>query len=149
QKMGLVYYIHTCDLTPSAIRGPFSSISRLTPPTRASVLTEMDSLLDASTKSPPSSEKVEEVKNELVGGFPFLMNTTPKLASLLLVVWSDRLGLTYFTDYPDQVRQVTPATALAAGQSLLRGKSFVTVIVGPKKTLDKIGIKGQPEPKAF
>ncbi|MDA8027928.1 MAG: pitrilysin family protein [Nitrospiraceae bacterium] len=145
QKMGLVYYIHT-GLDAERYPGPFLVNFQTHAPNTAKVIKAMDSVLDKATKTPPSPEKVESVKNELVGGFPFLMNTTSKLASLLLVVWSDNLGLTYFTDYPEKVRQVTQVSALAAGQKLLKGKTFVTVIVGPKKILDKTGIKGQPEP---
>ncbi|MDA8112362.1 MAG: hypothetical protein M0T83_07920 [Nitrospiraceae bacterium] len=68
------------------------------------------------------------------------------LASLLLVIWKNELGLTYFEDYPEEVRKVTPLSALSAGQQLLRNKPFVTVIVGPQKSLEKAGVKGLPAP---
>ncbi len=148
QKMGLVYYIHT-GLDAERHPGPFLVNFQTHAPNTKKVLTAMDKVLAEAANSPPSPEKVKAVKDQLVGGFPFLMNTTSKLASLLLVVWSDNLGLTYFTDYPDQVSRVTPESALAAGQHLLRDKPFVTVIVGPRKTLEKAGIKGQSPPASF
>ncbi len=148
QKQGLVYYIHT-GLDAERRPGPFLVNFQTHAPNTKKVITSMDKVLAAASNAPPSPEKVTAVKNELVGGFPFLMNTTSKLASLLLVVWSDNLGLTYFTDYPDQVNRVTPESALAAGQHLLHDKPFVTVIVGPRKTLEKVGVKGQPPPGSF
>ncbi len=148
QKMGLVYYIHT-GLDAERRPGPFLVNFQTHAPNTKKVITAMNKVLAAAATTPPSPEKVKAVKDELVGGFPFLMNTTSKLASLLLVVWSDNLKLTYFTDYPDQVRRVTPESALAAGRHLLRDKPFVTVIVGPQKILQKTGIKGQPAPQSF
>ena len=145
QKQGLVYYIHT-GLVAERHPGPFIVNFQTHAPNTRKVLSSMNRILDQSTKTLPSQKKVDSVKSYLVGGFPFLMNTTPKLASLILVIWSYNLGMTYFTDYPANVQAVTPATVARAGESLLKGKSFVTVIVGPAKTLKKSGIVARPAP---
>ncbi len=145
QKMGLVYYIHS-GLMAERHPGPFLVNFQTHAPNTKKVLLAMDKVLDQSLASPPSAKDVTAVKDQLIGGFPFLMNTTSKLASLLLVIWKDQLGLAYFTDYPKQVRQVTPESALKAGQALLRGKHFVTVIIGPLKALKKVGVQGVPPP---
>jgi zinc protease len=145
QKMGLVYYIHT-GLDAERHAGPFIVNFQTHAPNTRKVLVAMHRILDESISTLPSQKKVYSIKSELVGVFPFMMNTTPKLASLLLVIWNYNLGMTYFTDYPANVLAVTPPTVLSAGRSLLKDKSFVTVIVGPAKTLKKAGVDAQLSP---
>jgi len=145
QKKGLVYYIYT-GLVAERHPGPFIVNFQTHAPNTRKVLDAMRLILDQSTSTPLGQKKVDAVKSYLVGGFPFLMNTTPKLASLILVVWNYRLGMTYFTDYPANVLAVTPDSVSRAGKLLLKGKSFVTVIVGPAKTLQKTGIVAKAPP---
>ncbi len=145
QKMGLVYYIHSA-MDASRHRGPFIVYFQTYAKNTGKVMDSMTRILADSLKTPPSPDSVQAIKRQLVGGFPFLMNSTPKLAQLLLVIWSDGLNYTYFTDYPEQVAKVTPDSVLAAGQHLLKNRSFVTVVVGPAKALKKAGVSGAPPP---
>lgn len=145
QKMGLVYYIHT-GLDAEQKAGPFIVNFQTHAPNTRKVIVEMDRLMKQSITTPPDHKRVEAVKSQLVGGFPFLMNTTQKLASLILVVWNYNLGMTYFTDYPAKVTAITPDSVARAGKSLLSGKHFVTVIVGPAKAIGKAGLSTQPPP---
>ena len=147
QKMGLVYYIHSA-LDASRHRGPFIVYFQTYAKNTGKVMGAMNAILMDSVKTPPDPSAVHAIKRQLVGGFPFLMNTTPKLAQLLLVIWSDGLDYTYFTDYPEHVSKVTPASVLSAGQHLINGHSFVTVVVGPAKALKKAGVTGTPPPPA-
>ncbi|MHB8369184.1 MAG: M16 family metallopeptidase [Leptospirales bacterium] len=147
QKMGLVYYIHSA-LDASPEPGPFIVYFQTYAKNTGKVLDSMHGILGDAIKTAPTPEAVDAIRRQLVGGFPFLMNTTPKLAQLLLVIWSDGLDYTYFTDYPNQVAKVTPASVLAAGQSLLKDKPFVTVVVGPAKALKKAGVTGSAPPPA-
>ena len=147
QKMGLVYYIRSA-VNASRHRGPFMVYFQTYAKNTGKVMSTMNQILENSTKTPPDPQAVLAIKRQLIGGFPFLMNTTPKLAQLLLVIWSDGLDYTYFTDYPEHVSQVTPASVLAAGQHLLLNHSFVTIVVGPAKALKKAGVSGSPPPPA-
>jgi zinc protease len=147
QKMGLVYYIHSA-LVASPEPGPFIVTFQTYAKNTGKVLDLTHTILGDALRTPPTPEAVDAIRRQLTGGFPFLMNTTPKLAELLLVIWSDGLGYTYFTDYPKEVAKVTPASVLAAGRSLLKDKPVVTVIVGPATALKKAGVTGSAPPPA-
>lgn len=147
QKMGLVYYIYS-SLDAERMAGPFAVHFQTHAPNTKKVLDTMERLLDSAAVTPPDPEKVEAAKSKLIGGFPFLMNSTSKLASLVLGIWDFNLGFTYFTDYPEKVRALTPESVRRAGQALLAHKAFVTVIVGPRKVLGKAGIAAARPPSS-
>ena len=80
---------------------------------------------------PVSDQEVETTRNNILGQFPFRVDTDDRIASLLLYIEAYDLGLGYFTDYPDSVRKVTPQSVQEAAKNLLHPEHLVTVVVGP------------------
>lgn len=134
QKNGLVYYIYS-GFDAERHAGPFFVAFQTFAPNTSKVLLLTRKILTQMKNQPVSAEEIKTTQNNLLGQFPFRVDTDDRIASLLLFIETYQLGLTYFTDYPDKVRQVTPASELAAARDLIHPNHLVTVVVGPiKKT---------------
>ncbi|MHB8542838.1 MAG: M16 family metallopeptidase [Leptospirales bacterium] len=130
QKNGLVYYIYS-GLDAERHAGPFFVAFQTFAPNTTKVLSLTGKLIAQMKNQPVSTEEVNTTRNNLLGQFPFRVDTDDRIASLLLFVETYQLGLTYFTDYPERVRQVTPESVQAAARDLLHPNHLLTVVVGP------------------
>ncbi len=134
QKSGLVYYIYS-GFDAERHAGPFFVAFQTFAPNTPKVISMTKQILARMKSQPVSAQEIQTTQNNLLGQFPFRVDTDDRIASLLLFVENYHLGLTYFTDYPNKVLQVTPASAFSAAQDLIHPDHLVTVVVGPiKKT---------------
>lgn len=141
QKNGLVYYIYS-GFDAERHTGPFFVVFQTHAPNTPKVLELTRKILGDTRDAPVSQKTVTTVQNNLLGQFPFRVDSDDRIASLLLYIETYRLGLTYFTDYPAKVQAVTPDSVRKAAQTFLHPDSMVTVIVGPlKKTGVREGTK--------
>lgn len=130
QKSGLVYYIYS-GFDAELHAGPFFIAFQTFAPNTSKVLKLTGKIIAQMKNQPVSIEEVKTTRNNLLGQFPFRVDTDDRIASLLLFVETYHLGLTYFTDYPERVRQVTPESVQAAARDLLHPNHLLTVVVGP------------------
>lgn len=132
QKNGLVYYIYS-GFDAERHTGPFFVTFQTHAPNTPKVLELTRKILRESRDAAVSEKTVATVQNNLLGQFPFRVDSDDRIASLLLYIETYRLGLTYFTDYPDRVKAVTPQTVQDAAHTFLHPEHMVTVIVGPTR----------------
>ncbi len=130
QKKGLVYYIYS-GLDAERHPGPFFINFQTHAENTARVIDATRTQLSLSRTQTPGSHAVEAVKENLLGSFPFRVDSDDRISSLLLFIENYSLGVDYFTDYPREVAQVTPNSVQEAARSLIRPDQMVTVIVGP------------------
>ncbi|BAM07553.1 M16 family metallopeptidase [Leptospirillum ferrooxidans] len=140
QKMGLVYYIYS-GLDAERHRGPFFVSFQTHAENTAKVIKETRIQLQKSARSTPDSKEVTAVKKNLLGSFPFRMDSDDRIASLLLFIENYSLGIDYFTDYPQKISEVTPDSVKSAAQTLIHTSSLTTVIAGPLSKMS--GVTGQ------
>ncbi|MHB1758012.1 MAG: M16 family metallopeptidase [Leptospirillum sp.] len=140
QKMGLVYYIYS-GLDAERHRGPFFISFQTHADNTAKVIKETRIQLQKSAHSTPDQKEVTAVKKNLLGSFPFRMDSDDRIASLLLFIENYSLGIDYFTDYPQKISEVTPDSVRSAAQQLIHTKNLTTVIAGPLSKMN--GLTGE------
>ncbi|MFZ5862025.1 MAG: M16 family metallopeptidase [Nitrospirota bacterium] len=74
--------------------------------------------------------ELDGAKRYLAGSFPLRYETNTKLASLLAMVELYGLGLTYFDDYPNNIRRVTLEDVRRVAAAKLSAERYVLVVVG-------------------
>jgi len=140
QKMGLVYYIYS-GLDAERHSGPFFVSFQTHAENTAKVIKETHNQLKKSAESTPNSKQVDAVKKNLLGSFPFRMDSDDRIASLLLFIENYSLGIDYFTDYPQKVSDVTPDSVKKASHDLIHSSNITTVIIGPMSKMH--GLTGE------
>ena len=130
QKNGLVYYIYS-GLDAERHAGPFFVVFQTFAPNTTKVINLSRKLLAEMKQQPVADKRVETTRNNILGQFPFRVDTDDRIASLLLYIEAYDLGLGYFTDYPESIRRVTSASVQTAARDLLHPGHLVTVVVGP------------------
>ncbi|MDA8060422.1 MAG: pitrilysin family protein [Nitrospiraceae bacterium] len=140
QKMGLVYYIYS-GLDAERHSGPFFVSFQTHAENTAKVINETHKQLQKSVEVTPDSKQVSAVKKNLLGSFPFRMDSDDRIASLLLFIENYSLGIDYFTEYPEKISEVTPDSVKKAAQDLIHTSELTTVIIGPMSKMN--GLKGE------
>jgi zinc protease len=130
QKNGLVYYIYS-GFDAERHAGPFFIVFQTFAPNTPKVIALSQKLLRDMKTKPVTEQEVATTRNNILGQFPFRVDTDDRIASLLLYIEAYDLGLGYFTDYPERVREVTPRSVQEAASNLLHPGHLVTVVVGP------------------
>jgi zinc protease len=80
----------------------------------------------------PSAEEVEKAKTFLIGSFPLSLDTSSKIASQLVNIQLDNLGIDYFDRRTSLINAVTLADAKRVAKRLLGDGLLVTVVGRPK-----------------
>jgi zinc protease len=80
----------------------------------------------------PTEEELAKAKTYLKGSFALNLDTSSKIASQLVQMQLDNLGIDYFDRRPALIDAVTPADARRVAKRLLEGGLLVTVVGRPK-----------------
>jgi zinc protease len=77
-----------------------------------------------------SPEELASAKTYLNGSFPLQMESTGAIASLLLVVQREHLGIDYFDRRPALINKVDTAAVRHVAQKLLDPDALTVVVIG-------------------
>ena len=80
----------------------------------------------------PTAEELAKAKAYLNGSFALNLDTSSKIAALLVQLQLDGLGIDYFTRRPDMINAVTLEDARRVAKRLLDGGMLVTVAGRPE-----------------
>lgn len=135
KERGLVYGVRS-NSTAMAAAGPY----RIGLQTRGDqesealevVRDELDKFLDGG----PTEDETETAVQNIVGGFPLLIDANSSLVGHLSVIGFYDLPLDHLATYPRRVEDVDPDVAHQAFVDVLGGKPRVTVIVGGDRARD-------------
>ena len=80
----------------------------------------------------PTQEELDKAKTYLIGAFALGLDTSSKIASQLVNIQSDNLGIDYIERRPSLINAVTLADTKRVAKRLLEGGLLVTVVGRPK-----------------
>ena len=79
----------------------------------------------------PTADELAKAKSFLIGSFPLNLDTSSKIAALLVQLQVDNLSIDYFTQRPQLIAAVTLDDARRVSKRLLGGGLLVTVVGRP------------------
>lgn len=125
---GLVYSVYSY-FAPMKVAGPF--IIGLS--TQNSNAFKADKVVKETLKSfmeDFSDEKLQEIKNNLVGGFPLRMDSNAKILGYISMMGFYDLPLNYLEEFPKKIEKLTKQDILTAWNKLINQDKMLTVMVG-------------------
>lgn len=131
EKRGLSYSVYS-GFSPGRHAGAFT-VGLQTRPDQATQATEVArQVITKFVAEGPTAAELKAAKDNLIGGFPLLIDSNRKLlGNLSNIAWND-LPLDYLDRWTAQVGQVSAAEIKAAFARKLQPEKMVTVIVGGK-----------------
>ncbi|HWK00687.1 MAG TPA: pitrilysin family protein [Xanthobacteraceae bacterium] len=90
----------------------------------------INSEIERLAKDGPSAEELEKAKKYLIGSYPLRFDTSAKIATNLLDMQFEGLGLDYIERRNAMVAAVTAADVRRAANRFLAGAEMLTVMVG-------------------
>ncbi len=128
EKRGLVYSVYSY-FAPMKVPGPF--VIGLS--TKNSTAKEADKVVKetlASFMKDFSDEKLQEIKDNLIGGFPLRMDNNGKILGYISMIGFYDLPLDYLDTFPDRIEKVTKQDILKAWHRKIHQDKMLTVMVG-------------------
>jgi zinc protease len=131
EKRGLAYSVYS-GFSPGLHAGAFT-IGFQTRPDQADEAVKVSrEVLRKFVAEGPTAAELQAAKDNLVGGFPLLLDSNRKLlGNVSNIAWND-LPLDYLDTWTARMNAVTVADVKAAFQRKLQPERMVTVIVGAK-----------------
>ena len=86
--------------------------------------------LERLAREPVSDAELTLAKSYLIGSFPLRLDTTGKVATFILAVEEQGLGLDYAERYRERISRVTAADVQRVAATFLKPETFSTVMVG-------------------
>ncbi|MDW5442090.1 pitrilysin family protein [Polaromonas sp. SM01] len=129
EKRGLSYSVYS-GFSPGRHAGAFT-VGLQTRPDQATQATEVArQVITQFVDQGPTTAELKAAKDNLIGGFPLLIDSNRKLlGNLSNIAWND-LPLDYLDRWTTQVDKVSAADIKAAFARKLQPEKMVTVIVG-------------------
>lgn len=129
EKRGLSYSVYS-NFAPGLHAGAFT-ISLQTRPDQANQAVKVaHEVLGRFVAEGPTAEELQAAKDNLIGGFPLLLDSNRKLLGNVANIAWNQLPLNYLTTWTQQVEAVNAAQIKAAFERILQPEKMVTVIVG-------------------
>lgn len=127
-KRGLVYGVYSYFVVMK-VPGPFMiSLS-----TKNSTAKESDQVVKQILNDfmqDFSEEKLQAIKDNLIGGFPLRMNSNSKILGYISMIGFYELPLDYLSVFPKKIEQVTKKDILRAWGKHIKPSKMLTVMVG-------------------
>lgn len=129
-QRGLTYNV-TSYFIPMQQRGPFitSLQSRNSKGTEAIQVTR--DVIQRFISEGPTDKELSDAKQNIIGGFPLLLNSNANIVDLVAMIGFYKLPLNYLDTYRENISAVTRDQVKQAFSSQLNPQSMVVVTVGP------------------
>jgi zinc protease len=132
EKRGLTYGVSS-HFAPGLHAGAFTIGLQTRPDQAAEAVKVVREVLAKFVAQGPTEAELKAAKDNLIGGFPLLLDSNRKLLdNIANIAWND-LPLNYLDTWIAQVRKVSAADVKAAFARKLQPQRMVTVIVGATK----------------
>ncbi len=130
ERQGMAYYAYS-RLSVDREPGTWAAIAGVNPANVpracAAMLDEVKRLQD----EPVAADELADSKSYLTGTLPLQLETNDGVASLLVDLEWQELGLDYLARYPGIINGLTAEQVQAAAQKYLDPESYVLVVAGP------------------
>lgn len=131
EKRGLAYSVYSA-FSPGLHAGAFRIGFQTRPDQADEAVAVAREVLAKFVADGPTEDEMKAARDNLVGGFPLLLDSNRKLlGNIANIAWND-LPLDYLDTWTARVNAVTAADVKAAFQRKLQPERMVTVIVGAK-----------------
>jgi len=131
EKRGLAYSVYS-GFGPGLHAGAFTVAFQTRPDQADAALKVARDVLEKFVADGPTESELQAAKDNLIGGFPLLLDSNRKLlGNVANIAWND-LPLNYLDTWTERVNAITVADVKAAFQRKLQPERMVTVIVGAK-----------------
>lgn len=129
EKRGLSYSVYS-GFSPGRHAGAFTIGLQTRPDQAAQAVAVARQVLATFVAEGPTAAELKAAKDNLIGGFPLLIDSNAKLlGNLSNIAWND-LPLDYLDQWTDRIAKVTAADIQAAFARKLQPEKMVTVTVG-------------------
>lgn len=131
EKRGLAYSVYS-GFSPGLHAGAFRISFQTRPDQAAEAVKVSNEVLAKFVADGPTAAELKAAKDNLIGGFPLLLDSNRKLlGNVANIAWND-LPLDYLETWTARVNAVTVADVKAAFARKLQPEKMVTVVVGGK-----------------
>ena len=131
EKRGLAYSIYS-GFSPGLHAGAFTIGFQTRPDQADEAVKVAREVLQKFVADGPTAAELRAAKDNLVGGFPLLLDSNRKLlGNVANIAWND-LPLDYLDTWTARMNAITVADVKAAFQRKLQPQRMVTVVVGAK-----------------
>ncbi len=135
EKRGLAYSVYS-GFSPGLEAGAFRIAFQTRPDEAAQAITVSRDVLARFVAEGPTEAELTAAKDNLIGGFPLLLDSNRKLlGNVANIAWND-LPLDYLDTWTARMKAVTVADIKAAFQRKLQPDRMVTVVVGAAQPAD-------------
>lgn len=142
EKRGLTYSIYS-GFAPGLEAGAFRVGFQTRPDQAEEAVKVSREVLAKFVAEGPTASELKAAKDNLIGGFPLLLDSNRKLiGNVANIAWHD-LPLDYLDTWTARMNAVTAADVKAAFQRKLQPERMVTVVVGGKDAKDAKTAKAQ------
>ncbi len=129
EKRGLSYSVYSY-FSPGMHAGAFTVGLQTRPDQVQQALAVVRDVLDKFVAEGPTEKELQAAKDNLIGGFPLMLDGNRKLLdNVANIAWND-LPLDYLDTWTHKIEQLTVGDIRAAFQRKLQPKKMVTVVLG-------------------
>jgi zinc protease len=131
EKRGLAYSVYS-GFSPGLAAGAFTIGFQTRPDQADEAVKVARSVLEKFVAEGPTAAELQAAKDNLIGGFPLLLDSNRKLVGNVANIAWNELPLDYLDTWTARMNAVTVADVKAAFQRKLQPDRMVTVMVGAK-----------------
>jgi len=129
-EAGLAYYAYSA-LSSSIGPGQWMVSAGVAPENRDKALDLIKVELKKFVEEPVSDEELADVQSNYIGKLPLSLESNAGVASALLIMEQNQLGLDYLRNYEKMIQKVTPETILEAAREFLDPERLIISSAGP------------------
>lgn len=129
EKRGLSYSVYSY-FAPGLHAGAFTLGLQTRPDQAEQAIQVSRAVVAQFVAKGPTEEELKAAKDNLIGGFPLLIDSNRKLLGNVANIAWNKLPLNYLDTWTQQVGKVTVADIKAAFQRKLQPQKMVTVVLG-------------------
>lgn len=132
---GLAYSVYSTFIPGSTI-GSFRASLETKNESANTAISELLSEMKRIQREPVSRKELDDAKAYITGSFPLRMDSSSKIANLLVSVESFGLGMAYVYDYLEAVRAVTTEDIQRVAKKYLHPERYIMVVVANQDRAD-------------
>jgi zinc protease len=132
EKRGLSYSVYSY-FSPGSHAGAFTIGLQTRPDQAQQALTVVRDVLERFVAEGPTEVELQAAKDNLIGGFPLLIDSNRKLLGNVANIAWNGLPLDYLDTWTQQVQKLSVGDIRAAFARVLQPQRMVTVVLGAEK----------------
>jgi len=132
---GLAYNVYSTFI-PGRSTGSFQASLETKNKSANTAIRELLGEMKRIQREPVSQKELDDAKAYITGSFPLRMDSTSKLAELLVSVESFGLGMNYVEDYLEAVRAITIDDVQRVARKYLHPDHYIMVVVADQEKAD-------------